>query len=454
MRAQIQKHWDAIRSSYWFVPTLMALAAIALSLLSTALDQWLDSGWARGFTWLSFNTAAGARAVLSTIAGSMITVAGVTFSITIATVAYATAQLGPHLLGNFMRDPSNQITLGTFIATFLYCLLVLRTVHGGEGDAGSELFIPHLGIMLALILALASLGVLIFFIHHTPRSIQASEVIARVGEELNGKLATLFPGRIGAAPPESARPAEAAAAFPTDRSRAVRADASGYITHLDAEGLLELAKERDLVLRLVRQPGDFVSEGDLLAQIAHLEGDDDIESRVRLSIALGRERTQAQDLLFLVQQLVEISVRALSPGVNDPYIAISCLDWLGSGLSNLGRRSAPSGYRYDDDGRLRVIMASLTFEDVAAAIFDEIRPHASRDLCVTLHLLAVVGRILETTTHPPYRAALLEHAAALKVSAEAIHTQPRDLRHLTGAYERLPHTTISAASAQASLSGA
>src|SRR5690606_21331888 len=172
----------------------------------------LGLAWINELGWLNPNTPEGARSLLATIAGSMITVVGVTFSITIAAVAYAASQLGSYLLGNFMRDTSNQFTLGTFIATFVYCLLVLRTIQGaGEGDRDAEIFVPHLAIVGALALGLASLGVLIFFFHHVPVSIQASEVIAQLGRELESRLLTLFPSHVGEEPPEDAGRVDTAA---------------------------------------------------------------------------------------------------------------------------------------------------------------------------------------------------------------------------------------------------
>lgn len=437
VRAHVAKYWDAVRWSYWFVPSLMALAAALLSFATTALDVWLAPVWRTDGGWLSLNNAAGARVLLSTIAGSMITVAGVTFSITIAAVAYATSQLGPRLLGNFMRDTSNQVTLGTFIATFVYCLLVLRTVHGGVADAdGTRMFVPHLGLLLALCLTLASLGVLIYFIHHVPRSIQASQVIAQIGEELTERLAVLFPGRLGAPPPDDVQPVETADAYPDGSGAPVLATATGYLTHLDDRGLLQLARSQDLVLRLVRQPGDFVAAGETLAYV-HGNGDGDVRSAVRIAFAFGRERTQSQDVLFVVQQLVEIAIRALSPGVNDPFTAIRCLNWLGGALVDLGCRAPPSGCRYDDDGRLRVIAPGLGFDQVAAAVFDTLRPYVSGDRNAALHAMAVLERVLTGVTHPPYRARLLEHAAALQAGAEDGLTQRRDREQLAAAYERL-----------------
>ena len=211
MKATLLTFWEDVRSSYWFIPSLMALAAVLLSSGAIYLDGVIGAGWMDEVAWLYANKPDGARALLSTISGSMITVAGVTFSITIASVAYATGQFGPRLLTNFMQDRGNQVTLGTFIATFLYCLLVLRTIRGADERTGGSAevsgdfvgaFVPHAAILIALVLTLASVGVLIFFIHHVPDSIHISNVIAKIGRELNAKIDSLFPEMLGQKPPE------------------------------------------------------------------------------------------------------------------------------------------------------------------------------------------------------------------------------------------------------------
>ncbi len=439
MRAQLARYWHAVRASYWFVPSLMVVGAIVLSAITTAVDRSLGVEVIQKLDWISFNTSDGARSLLSTIAGSMITVAGVTFSITIAAVAYAASQIGPRLLGNFMRDTSNQVTLGTFIATFVYCLLVLRTVHGVDpGSPAVEPFVPHVGVMVALLLALASLGVLIFFFHHTPVSIQAAHVVAEIGDELNEKVATLFPDQLGHAAPEAAGTPERAATCPPGPGTAVRARSSGYITHIDGDSLFGLARAHDLVLRLVRRPGDFVGTGEPLA-FAHGSGagQDIPQGRIAIAFAIDRQRTQAQDLLFVVQQLVEVAARALSPGINDPYTATSCMDWLGSAMINLGRRAMPGAYRHDEDGRLRIIAPNLTYADVASAVFDDLRPYAGGDRNAALHLMRVLERVFDHVDEPVYRAVLVYHAAALKEAAETGLSEPRDINRIVDTYDRL-----------------
>jgi uncharacterized membrane protein len=165
----------------------MAMAAIFLSMAVPYLDVFYSPKDIDSLRWLSNMGPEGAMTLLSTIAGSMITIAGVVFSITIVALTLALAQFGPRLLGNFLRDRGNQIVLGTFVATFLYCLLVLRTIHVDPNG-----YTPYWGTLVGLLLAVCSLGVLIFFMHHIAISIQAPNLIAAVYEEVEEGMERLF----------------------------------------------------------------------------------------------------------------------------------------------------------------------------------------------------------------------------------------------------------------------
>ena len=195
VRSMLFNLWERLRSSYWFVPSVMAIGAIVLAMATLALDGQLTRSSLRKMQWVYAGGAEGARTVLSAVAGSVITVAGVVFSITVAALTLASSQFGPRLLRNFMRDLGNQVVLGTFIATHLYCLLVLRTVRGSDGGGGE--FVPHVSITTGLLLALTSLAVLIYFIHHVARSMQAPDVIAGVARELHSSIDHLFPQSLG-----------------------------------------------------------------------------------------------------------------------------------------------------------------------------------------------------------------------------------------------------------------
>jgi uncharacterized membrane protein len=189
MKTKLLKLWDSLRATFWLVPTLMAIMAIGLSFAMVALDEAVGNRVLEKVGWVWAGGPEGARGLLSTVAGSMITVAGVVFSITIVALSLASSQYGPRLLRNFVRDKGNQIVLGSFIATFVYCLLVLRTVRGDDGAH----FVPAIAITLGMVLTLASLGVLIYFIHHVSISIQAATIIGLVSHELNEVIERLFP---------------------------------------------------------------------------------------------------------------------------------------------------------------------------------------------------------------------------------------------------------------------
>lgn len=196
MTVRLMKYWHHLRASYWFVPALMVLSAIVLAFVTDRIDTHYSAQYISSVPWLYVSHPAGARAVLSAIATSMIGVAGVTFSMTIVSVSFAAANVGPRLIGNFMRDTGNQVTLGTFIATFVYCLSVLRTVTDDSGT-GDSAYVPQFSLYVALILTLASVSVLIYFIHHIPESINVGRIISLVGGELEQSVRQLFPEDIG-----------------------------------------------------------------------------------------------------------------------------------------------------------------------------------------------------------------------------------------------------------------
>jgi uncharacterized membrane protein len=419
--------WDRVQSSYWFIPSLMSLAAAVLSVVLIRVDAAVGSGWIEDVGWLYGNRPAGARAVLSTIAGSMLGVAGVTFSITIASVVYASGQYGPRLLANFMRDRGNQVTLGTLIATSLYCLLVLRSIRAeGDDPAVAEAFVPDITVLVGLGLGVASIGVFIYFIHHVPESIHVSNVIAGVGRELQRKVDTLFPERLGT-PALDRRdgPGRAAggdgAALPdgfAGRAARVRAPGPGYVQSIDARELMHVACEHDVVLRIARRPGDFVSAGDVLALVGPPgRADGDVCGRVAGAFSCGDQRSDRQDVHFLVNELVEIAARALSPGVNDPFTATSCLDWLGAMLKALATRDFPDPVRYDADGALRVVAQPTTFEEFVEAAVGQLRPYLATDRNAALHALLVLAEVGARAHDGGHRDALRAQADALAEGA-------------------------------------
>ncbi len=403
VRVTLLKYWDRISGSFWFVPMLMAGGAIALAYATVALDRAVTDRWLRAQSWAYTGGAEGATAMLGTIASSMITIAGVVFSMTLVALSLASSQLGPRLLRSFMTDKANQVVLGTFVATFLYSLIVLRAIR--RADEG--IFVPHLSVAFGVLLAVASLGVLVYFIHHVAVSIQADNVVARIGAELAEGIDRLFPEGIGKSTHGQADFPEA---FARD-SCPIGAAEDGYVQLIDGNALLALAVEEDLVLRVERRPGHFVVKGSPLALAwPGKRVPDRTKAQINAAFVLGSHRTPAQDVEFAVNQLVEIAVRALSPGVNDPFTAVACVDRLGAALSRLAQCEMPSPCRHDGESKLRVVTPATAFPDVADAAFDQVRQYARSSAAVTIRLLETIAVVADFARRSEDRAALRRHA--------------------------------------------
>ena len=424
MKSRLANLWETLSASLWFVPALMTLVAVGLALGGIALDDTIRHGseWAYG------GGPEGAREVLSAIASSMITVAGVAFSVTIVALTLASQQFGPRLLRNFMRDRGNQVVLGTFIATFTYSLMVLRTIRSN----GSE-FVPQVSVTLAMVLALTSLAVLIYFIHHAAVTIQAPEVIAMVAEDLTQGIDRLFPEALGRPPTEGEHDLKPEFTGEFERvAEAIPCRETGYLQSIENDRLMGLASENDLIFLLPCRPGDFIIEGNDLMQVKPSGRiDPELADQLCKCFILGDERTHIQDIEFSVHQLVEIAVRALSPGINDPITAMNCIDRLAAALCRLAQRSMPSPYRYDDDDRLRVIVARpVRFNEVVAGAFDMIRQYGRSSAPVTLRLLDAIGLIAKRVQREGDRTALFNQAVMIERGSHEELSEERDRKEV------------------------
>jgi uncharacterized membrane protein len=433
MKTKLLNFWETLRSSYWFLPSLMMGLAIGLSLATIELDKVIGYGPPEELGWIYAGGPEGARALLSTVAGSMITVAGVTFSITVVALTLASSQFGPRLLNSFMRDTGNQVVLGTFIATFLYCLLVLRTIR----NTTEGVFVPHISITFGLLLAIASLGVLIYFIHHASASIHVESVIAAVDRDLDDAIERLFPKQRTDYIFELALRHEDD--VPEDfeqKARPVSAGHGGYLQAIDHDGLMKIAMENDLLLGLEYRSGDFVAQGNDLVMVWPGESlTEEIAEKINNAFIFGARRLHRQDVEFAMSQLVEIAVRALSPGINDPFTAMACIDRLGAALSHLAERRIPSAYRYDDDNQLRLIADSITFAGLADTAFNQIRQYGRSSAAVTIRLLETIAVIAARTTHEDERAALLRHALMITRGGMEALPEERDREDIEERYQ-------------------
>ncbi len=429
MNSSWRYYWESLRTSYWFLPAVLGFSAIFASLVTVEVDHFLHEHTSWQVNWRYTGGPEGARAVLATIAGSMITVAGVVFSITIVALSLASAQFGPRLLRNFIRDRRNQFVLGTFTATFLYCLLVLRTVRGID----NEQFVPGVSVTFGILLAITNLGVLIYFIHHVAVSIQATSVVQAVTDELHDAIDRLWPHNCDE---DIIGSDETPPVLPVDDAAQVLAAKSGYVDAINDEALVKLAKDKDLVIRLARRPGHFVIKGTQLAMAWPRERvDEEATKRLNNSFVLASQRTPFQDVEFAVDQLVEIAVRALSPGVNDPFTALNCIDRLGEALSQLAQRSVPSSLRFDDEQRLRVITYPADFRAIAAAAFNQIRQFGEGSVAVLIRMLDTLAEIASLANREADRDALVEHATLVHRAAHRSLKEEADLKDVDAQFQ-------------------
>lgn len=417
MNARFIKIWQDLQSSYYFIPGLMGLGSICLAYLTIYLDEVYGLKVSEFGFFLS-NKADGARTILATIAGSMMGVAATTFSITMVAVTSAAGQYGPRLIGNFMRDRGNQITLGTFTSTFIYCLLILRVARTGDSEGVENAvaeFVPNISLLTAMGLTLMSVGVLIYFIHHVPETLNVGNITARVGRRLRMDIEAIYPEELGHQDTDKNVNLDN---YSLDTAIEVHSKAEGYIQTFNEGALLQAAKNDKAVIKIEYRPGDFVTRGDTLVRVWATEDmDEDGLQKYRNAYAMGQDRTAHQNILFLADELVEILARALSPGVNDPFTAINCINWFHSAIKAFLRGEMPSPYRRDEEGELRIIAYPIDFERFVSVICDQSRAYIAADRNTTLKMITILTELITSTDDQAAQTVLKSHLKKLKTAA-------------------------------------
>ena len=414
------------------MPAEIVLGAVGLAAgliaIDTSVDLHVDTNWPLVFG----SGAAGARGLLSTVAGSMITVAGVVFSITIVALSLTSSQYTSRILRNFMGDRRNQVVLGVFVGIFAYCLVVLRTIRAG--DEGG--FVPSLAVFGGLVLAFVGIGFLIFFIHHISVSIQASSIIATAAEETIAAVDHLFPDELGDNAEEDAD-GSPAASLAGQTWTAVVARKTGYIESIDGDALLAWARKHEAIVRMDRGIGEFAVEGVPLISVAGLaEPNGGASAEVDEIFVISRHRTVQQDAGFGIRQLVDIAMKALSPGVNDTTTAVMCVDYLGAIMARLAHREIATAYRFDE-GELRVIARSPCFESLLAEAFDQILQNAEGNVAVLARQLQSLEIVAGQTSSSRRRHALRQQADWIVTVADRTIPSPHDSTVIKVASARL-----------------
>lgn len=375
--------------------------------------------------WITHLDAAASQLILATIAGSMMTTVSVVFSVLVMALSLASLQFSPRILHGFMADRPTQNTLGVFVGTFLYCLLVLGTVRG-EPDK----FVPGIAVAVAMLLAGLALIWLIYFIHHIAQGIHVNHIVERIGDESIEIIDEEFPVAVGRAdthPEDTGPPATA-----PDDAAVVEAVGSGYVQLVDRERLLELAKTHGITIYQEDGIGEYVVEGNPLVSIVPASRlTEEVREECVQCFELGPLRTMQQDVHFGIRQIVDMTLKAISPAINDPTTAATCIDQLGRILAHLARRRIlPLEMRDASNDRLLMVRRAVTFRGSVDLAFNQIRQYGRGDMAVCLRMLRALNEIAFATDHPPHRERALYHARLIESSLSPTFS-PEDRQELT-----------------------
>ncbi|MDP8995039.1 MAG: DUF2254 domain-containing protein [Pseudomonadota bacterium] len=412
MTAQLRKVWLDLKGSYWFIPAVLTVLAFALAVATIQLDRAWGPQWLAELG-LEASRPEGARAQLTVVTTGMIAVSSTLFAITIAAVAFASGNYGPRLLTNFMNDRGNQVSLGVFVATFVYNLMLLRVVRDPV-DSRPETpveavpaFVPQLSMLVSGASVAIAVATLVYFLHHIPASIRINSVLAGIGRRLVRDIEERFPAKGGATEPR-----------PTVPGEPVTAEKIGYIEIIEFAALDRLARECGGTIALKARTGDFVHPHRPLAVVAGVAPDERLKERIRAAFSLGASRTPTQDLEFLIDELVEIGLRALSPGINDPFTAVTSIHWMGAAMAKLAERDLCRGPEQESYDPERVQVVADDFPHFLNRSFGAMRPSvAGSALAAKMFLEALWGVAIGATSRGR-RDAILREARLLVRQAE------------------------------------
>jgi uncharacterized membrane protein len=419
-RVKARYTWDRLRVSFWFAPAVMALVALVLARAMYWVDMRIPNEMLQDSNLVLSGTVGELRTTLVTIATTTLATAGVVFTLLTLPLSTVAAQYGSRLLRLFLGDRTTQLVLGMFVGTFVYCLAAATSIPPVEVQLPMEPQAPQVTATVGLLLMMATFGSLILLVQHVSTMLQAPNIAAAAGAELLDVVLAEIPDEVRSGDGQRQAGQGAPELMEETVGYPVRARNAGYIQYIDPEYLLALAREKDLVIRLLRQPGHYVGRGAVVAQVWPAgRVDERLDEQIRRAFRLGNQRTPTQDVECAVNQPVEMAVRAMSPAINDPFTAMTCLDHIGEGLALFIRQGEQSPNIHDRDGQLRLVFEPVTFDELLSAAFDMLR-HASCDnASVLLHMLEVIDAVGQETKSPEARQKLLRHVGLIQAESQA-----------------------------------
>jgi uncharacterized membrane protein len=421
MLPRLLTFWDELRSSLWALPLLMVTAAGGSAILAVhfPIRQGQDPVW-----FLYSGSAQDAPQFLSDLVTAMITMATLVVSITMVVLTLAAQQLGPRLIRSFMADRRTQLTLGLFVSTVVYLLLVLRSTYGGLTT------VPNLAVTGGTALVLLCSIALIVFVHHLARSIIADTIIERVGTALDRDVERLLPD-----PGE--KPVISPELHVRKKGVGMKLHHGGYVQTLDYQGMVEVAKQVDGTVELAITIGQHVIAGSTFAfAIPGQTASEDTREELENCLTLGGQRASIQDIGTSIRQLVEVALRALSPSVSDPFSAMAAIDRLTQSFALIMQRGAPQHVWNDNKGIVRLVTPRLTFSDLVEVAFRQIRQASKDQLAVLICLVENFGQLLNQADG--HQSEVIQDQIHLVVAAgRQTIKEPVDLDDLERAAERV-----------------
>ncbi|MDQ0256991.1 putative membrane protein [Evansella vedderi] len=365
-----------IRSSFWYIPSKYGVLAALFAYISIYIDSYLMSLEIiyRITPSIFFADIDLTRTILSSISASLLTMTTITFSTILVVLTTFLSEYSPRTLQNFITDVSTQRVMGVFVGGFVYSILLLLFLR--ETEMTTRFIVPSFAVLFSIICLL----VFIFFIHHVSRWMQVSNLIHNITMNLMEKIDRDYENVEdvhGDAPWEDWESEEIKLMEP----RQIFFNQTGYIKFIDMDGLLQQATEDDCIVQVEKNISDYVDENTTVLSIWSLSGSKELGDYEKY-ISIGRENAPVDSLQFGLTKIVEVALRALSPGINDPNTAINCIDNLGKILARLGGKYLPRSYHNDKHRNLRLILMKPDFEDYLYKCFYQIRQSGFHDISV------------------------------------------------------------------------
>jgi uncharacterized membrane protein len=421
-RAAARYRWDRVKVSFWFAPVIMAIAAVLLAWLMSWVDGLVPNAALNDSRFVLAGTPGELRTALLSMAGTVLATAGVVFTLLTLPLSTVASQYGSRLLRVFLADRTTQFVLGAFVGTFVYCFAAALSIPPASSGQEAPQLIATVGVYLMLV----TFGTLILLVQHISTMLQAPNISAAAGAELLNVVRASAEDVTGSHNNDGeveTEPAPGSQGIPALLREAqgypVRAISAGYIQYVDPQIVLTLARKENLVIRLLRRPGHYVQSGAVVALLWPPERvDEHLETLFRRAIQVGNGRTPSQDVEYAVNQLTEMAVRAMSPAINDPFTAMTCLDHIGDGLMAFIRQGGNSSHHYDRDGRLLLVLEPVTSGDLFSAAFDMLRHASCSNASVLLHMLEVIELIGREAKARETREQLLHHVGLIEAECQ------------------------------------